>query len=112
MAKVPYEIWSPIRDGPVQIQVDENRGVIWVNSGKDGRCLIRICNIPNLEEMLLERTGPWMIDVRSIEDPRCCVICGYRPKNAPPWDRRDAGAFDFGGKKICGDCGDVLRSRE
>lgn len=62
--KVPREVWSPVQDGAVQIQVDENRGVVWVNSGKDGRCLIRICQIPNLSYMLNLR-GPWMIDVVS-----------------------------------------------
>lgn len=49
--RVPRDVYN----GPVQIQVDENRGVIWVNSGKDGRCLIRICKIPNLTEMLNRR---------------------------------------------------------
>lgn len=106
MKRVPRDVYN----GPVQIQVDENRGVIWVNSGKDGRCLIRICKIPNLTEMLNRRL--WVIDIVAARDDSCCWICGHEFVSPYlPSSRADAGAFTFGGRKICGDCGDALKVR-
>ena len=48
-------------EGPVEIQVDPNRGVVWVNSGKDGHCLIRICQID--QKLHLLKKGLWTVDV-------------------------------------------------
>lgn len=67
--KVPREVWTPY-NGPVQIQIAEQHGIVWVNSGKDSRCLIRICNIEGLSDMMDERKkgGPWSIDIRAMKN--------------------------------------------
>ena len=31
---------------PAQLEIDHDRGVIYVHSAKDGRTLMRICNLP------------------------------------------------------------------
>lgn len=38
--------------GPVEIDADLVRGVLWINDGTNGACRLRICNIKDLKERI------------------------------------------------------------
>ena len=38
--------------GPVEIDADLERGVIWINDGTTGACRLRICNIKGLKGLI------------------------------------------------------------
>jgi len=57
-----------IYKGYVEIEADEQRGVIWVN-GEQGICRIRICNITRLHDRIKGQIHP-NIDVRACDPPK------------------------------------------